>query len=727
MEKPYAVSDAEGLLTTAKGWWDVDKSNFKNGDRFLRNLGSAGQPFDMRLGSSITPNTNDPVLLIPETSGYVFIPGNGGGSDYLEVPYASNLNTTQLDIVARFAVFDYQNIPNASWVAGRNNVFYCGFQFSPARLLLQIRNAAGSWYYAYSGASTELQNWYKNGNRTMWGRWTYTGGVWTFYWQYDQESEPSTWKNEGGASNTALGNVTTAYTDTLVFGSPFRGSANYFTGRIYRVLYKSSVGGSVVVDANCDAITSASQNTFTATTGQTVRIIRHNNTTNRNASPVPKKGYAYEQDQGHVMSGSMSPYNYGAVDHTISIENTAATNITGDIDIRALICPVTWSNSKTHYDVVKTIIYKPFSASDSYNASYRLGLRQSTYQVCFGFTPNDGTNTEKIYYSTSALVTSADQFPKIWVRATLDVDNGAGSRVVTFYTSTDGVTWASLGSTTEAGTSNISSADVPLYVGASGSSGVFNGKIYQIVVKDGIGGTTALNADFSGVPTTRNESFSYLLPTGQTMSVNTKTSGGSQANGPITISRRVDYSKSFLTFGVDDYIEIPDNYQKHFVDLFKYKSFTLMFVARDWRVNGDNVYVNIGPNSQYCGLFFTGAYDKYLGSVFYDFKTASSYSLNLDNINMNFSRGNVVPTFLTVDRNTLKTTITATKKSNVTKQYDNYTPSVTDGNQYLGTLSIGKPSGLVTAYGSFEFYAAAIWDRALADSEINLIQRYYGY
>lgn len=53
-----------------------------------------------------------------------------------------------------------------------------------------------------------------------------------------------------------------------------------------------------------------------------------------------------------------------------------------------------------------------------------------------------------------------------WVRATLDVNDGGGNRVITFYTSTDGITWTTLSTHTVAGTTSINNSTAAVIVGA---------------------------------------------------------------------------------------------------------------------------------------------------------------------------------------------------------------------------------------------------------------------
>ncbi len=68
----YPENAAEELLATAVAWWDTSK--YVPNDRFLRNLGYGGPGLNARLGSSTTPNSNDPTYLPWQGVNYVFLP-----------------------------------------------------------------------------------------------------------------------------------------------------------------------------------------------------------------------------------------------------------------------------------------------------------------------------------------------------------------------------------------------------------------------------------------------------------------------------------------------------------------------------------------------------------------------------------------------------------------------------------------------------------------------------
>ena len=84
-----------------------------------------------------------------------------------------------------------------------------------------------------------------------------------------------------------------------------------------------------------------------------------------------------------------------------------------------------------------------------------------------------------------------------WLRVVLDVDNGAAGNTTTFYKSTDGVTWTTIGSPiVKAATTSVyplqaaSFVEVGSYNGQTGpgpTSGMV-GNVYQLEIRDGVDG-----------------------------------------------------------------------------------------------------------------------------------------------------------------------------------------------------------------------------------------------
>jgi len=178
----------------------------------------------------------------------------------------------------------------------------------------------------------------------------------------------------------------------------------------------------------------------------------------------------------------------------VSTADKAVLDITGDIDVRADIQPDRWIGGFGY------LIGGKYVTSGNQRSWYLmindLGYLQFTWSV-------DGTSGNRISVTSTATVPTDN--PRLTVRVTLDVDNGAAGKTATFYTS-DSVSgsWTTLGSAvTTAGTTSIFSSSANLEVGdinnASGRGvtisqvNPFVGKIYRFQVYNGIAGT--LRAD----------------------------------------------------------------------------------------------------------------------------------------------------------------------------------------------------------------------------------------
>jgi hypothetical protein len=195
-------------------------------------------------------------------------------------------------------------------------------------------------------------------------------------------------------------------------------------------------------------------------------------------------------NSGQGSGSSTALYLTGITGAYASSPDSAALDITGDIDLRAEIAPNTWSPG-----TVRTLVAKYNSTTNQ--RSYRFIFHTVSGQLRLQTSP-DGTT---VITHTSSVGTGFSAFSRAWVRVTLDVDNGAGGNTATFYTSSDGVTWTQLGTTsTIASTTSIFSGSAVAEVGSttSGTLDVLIGSIYRAQIYDGINGTLVFDANFVG-------------------------------------------------------------------------------------------------------------------------------------------------------------------------------------------------------------------------------------
>ena len=204
-----------------------------------------------------------------------------------------------------------------------------------------------------------------------------------------------------------------------------------------------------------------------------------------------------------------------------SSPDSAALDIVGDVDVRADIAPDDWTPTSEFVILEK-----------GWRFCYYLVVRPDG-KLRFYWTEDDNTQIQK----ESSAATGFTDGTRHWVRATLDVDTGAGDADVKFWTSDDGSSWDQLGTTQSLGaTTEIQSNSSDLYIGIreDGSNSPFSGKIYRVQVRDGIDGTIAFDADFSG-ESAGTTSFSESSTNSATVTINQ--SGDPQAEivaGPGT-------------------------------------------------------------------------------------------------------------------------------------------------------------------------------------------------
>lgn len=225
--------------------------------------------------------------------------------------------------------------------------------------------------------------------------------------------------------------------------------------------------------------------------------------------------------------------NYSGIEaQTVSrvkAPSTNALNITGDIDIYLEVEPETWNHSQV---LAAKWANWPDSRTDALGVDTLASwVFQLNADSTLSFIWDDGATTglsgaKHRVSSTAAVPTRLRQY----VRATLDVNNGASGNTATFYTSTDGSSWTQLGDAiVSSGTTVINSSRSPLTIGAlqpglSPQGSVYDidswnidinqpqfvindgfwmpvtrpfvGKIYSLTVKTGIAGTTVASPNF---------------------------------------------------------------------------------------------------------------------------------------------------------------------------------------------------------------------------------------
>lgn len=183
----------------------------------------------------------------------------------------------------------------------------------------------------------------------------------------------------------------------------------------------------------------------------------------------------------------------GTAGNYVSTPDSVLNSITGDIDIRVLAKMTDWT-------ALSQALVGKFGASGQ--RSYVLRMASGTAGRLELVWSQDGSAGLTATSSSSVAFAAASVG---WVRATLDVDNGSGQNVTTFYTSSDGMTWTALGSAvTKTGVTNIFDGTKTLEIGSdtNGTTGLTNGTIYYAEVRSGIDGPVVAKFDASAVVST---------------------------------------------------------------------------------------------------------------------------------------------------------------------------------------------------------------------------------
>jgi len=194
---------------------------------------------------------------------------------------------------------------------------------------------------------------------------------------------------------------------------------------------------------------------------------------------------------GRVWLGLMGREGYlslpGTSGNYASTPDTASVSVTGDIDIRVKVALNDWTPVQFNSFVSK------YNATGNNKSYIFRTANASSGRLNFAWSPDGSTDLSANSTVSPIVADGAD----LWVRVTMDCDNGAGSREVKFWTSSDGVTWAQLGATVTGAVTTIDDGDQNLEVGAiiNGTLHRVDGKIYYAELRNGIDGTVVASFD----------------------------------------------------------------------------------------------------------------------------------------------------------------------------------------------------------------------------------------
>lgn len=175
-----------------------------------------------------------------------------------------------------------------------------------------------------------------------------------------------------------------------------------------------------------------------------------------------------------------------------TVPDSTPLSPTGDLEIVMRFNPQDWTPAALSLMLAKWNGAAHRSYQFSLNTDGKLYLNWSA----------DGTNA---LTATSSVATGITDGLAAWLRVTLDVDNGSGSREVKFYTCPDqasvptGGEWTQLGTTQTGATTSVFDSDAALYISgrqeAGGGNGI--GDYYRVIIYSDLVGTVAFDADFT--------------------------------------------------------------------------------------------------------------------------------------------------------------------------------------------------------------------------------------
>lgn len=201
----------------------------------------------------------------------------------------------------------------------------------------------------------------------------------------------------------------------------------------------------------------------------------------------------------------------GSSGNYAQVPDSAALSIAGDIDI-IVAARLVWT----------TAANLAICSKIASTAGYGLGLGTGGY---LRFQSGIAAGAEFVNSSTTHGI--ADYAFK-WARAT----RVAATGVVTFYLSDNGTTWTQLGTPVSTTAGNFADGTEVLAIGASpANAGHITGNVHRAIIKDGIGGTTVLDIDFSTSPKKLANGDTFTCATGQTVTLNSSGATGARIAG----------------------------------------------------------------------------------------------------------------------------------------------------------------------------------------------------
>lgn len=489
-------------------------------------------------------------------------------------------------------------------------------------------------------------------------------------------TDGTTWTQLGADVSGTAGNIFSS-ADPVEIGSRTGGTALNAKGKIFRAQILNGIDGTIVLDADASVITLPSQTTFV------------DRSSNAYTVTINKSGVGTFVSTGNYL------YLPGVNENFASAPDSAALDITGDIDVRVKVALDDWSPSTSQMLLTK------WDTGSGLQGAYRFTV-DTAARLNFSWSPNGGTTAITAISTAAPTVVDGGT---LWIRATLDVDNGASGNDVKFFTSNDGLTWTQLGTTvTNAGVTSIFNSNQAIKIGVQNVANVTpsRGKFFRAQVLNGIGGTVAFDANFeNSITSLLQTSFTESSTNGATVTINrsgsTYRSAGVIDAGYLYPGATNTFANStidYLNFGATD-------------------SFTVLFIMRNWPTYG-----------------YATNYTKGISTA--SFPSWYQYNVNSSTQAAEFKSGAVTLTRNGASRTDGATSVTGfvlDRTAQTVASITNGALSATSSTSTLGTLeNSGTLKIAATGAGNFaelEFVSMSVFRSALTPKNIADIYNYF--
>ena len=227
-----------------------------------------------------------------------------------------------------------------------------------------------------------------------------------------------------------------------------------------------------------------------------------------------------------------------------SIADGATTSPTGDLDVRAYV-------RLNGLPSAQATIASKYGSAGQRSWSFEIKTDGNLYLTHTA----DGT-TAITKWSTTPL-SGAQLTDWIWVRCTLDVDNGASGNTGTFYVSNDGITWTTLSAETDSGTTSVfDSTSVTQFIGRSGGSLTQQTNAIRFsklqVFASLTGASRIVDIDLGDMPPlTTTGTSTFVDRMGNTVTATTNAANGSMGGSPALLFSNGSKGGSTISYHSD--------------------------------------------------------------------------------------------------------------------------------------------------------------------------------